>query len=1431
VVRIVVGMAPLALPDVTGASCTPPPPGLIAWWPGDGDCRDVVGTRVGVVNGGVTFTSGKVGQAFNFNGVNGTVTFPGSEYLNPQAGVSMEMWVKTTTPKGWAGLLLKMDYAPTNGGPFKAGYKMNLSRDGYGVEMWFPFGYTTNGLYTGNPKPVVDGYWHHVVGTYDGTKALVYVDGLPGPPAFGTGWLNPSATPVILGNDNCCGNDPITYDRFFEGSLDEVSIYDRALSASEVAALYAAGSAGKCEPACAPPPPGLMAWWPGDGNFQDLAGTTVGVVNGGVSFASGKVGQAFTFNGVNGTVTFPGSENLNPQAGVSMEMWIKAIKPKCWAGLLLKMDYPQTNGRLGGYKMNLSTNGYGVEAWFPFGNWPYAGNPKPVVDGYWHHVVGTYDGTKALVYVDGLPGPPTFGTGWLTPSATPVILGNDNCITNRFFEGSLDEVCIYNRALSASEVAALYAAGSAGKCEPARAPNLTPYAPSGWSDKIVVSRTKGNTTDSTGLTIGDSLYVDWAVLNNGNAAATSLFYTELYLDGVLKQTWSTPPPLNANYYAPVFDYPIGSLSAGTHTLRIKTDSTGAISESNESDNEYSKTISVGNTSLPDLVITSISLSPSSPQPGQAYTAYVTLKNQGSGSGAANWLDVWANQPSSQSCGANGDTWTSVGVLTASQSKTFTFSMAAPASAGNYTFRAFVDSACLTAESNDSNNQSTLAYTVSQAGQLPDFRVTAISLSPSSPQPGQAVTAYVTVKNQGTGAGDGGWLDIWANQSSPAACGASGTTWAAVGALSVGQSKTLSLSLTAPASAGSYTCRAFVDSVCQTPESAEGNNQTTLTYTVATASALPDFIVSSISFNPAQPIAGQPFTAYVTVKNQGAGPGDAKYLDVWVNQASPQSCGASGNQYQTVGILAAGQSTTKTYNVTAPASGAPWIFRAFVDSGCQTTEANDGNNQTTVSYGANPVAQPDFLITSISLSPSNLKPGDKFTAFVTVKNQGTGSGDAGWLDVWANHPAPAACSDPGDSYAAVGVLSPGQSKTITVANLTALAGNNTLRAFVDSTCQTTETSEANNQSTYSYVAGQRVLLLLHGMNSDPYTPWNEFVKIRFNNSAPVIRGGVCWACPIADANGVVCYRIAFGSYDLTSGRTGVAPTSGPPLSAANDPHKDQYGAEGGDYSTFDTLGLEVWEAVNYILSVYPSAQVTLLGHSRGGIAARAFLQMAASSPEKASVVALLTTGTPHKGSRLARAYAYLQNDLDTHQQQENDIDSWQVVDFLRGVIKCDYIKWNDTPIDVRRPTISDLADNNPQSIETLNNNIQNLPSNVKYGSLTYAGTDLGILKPTPTYLHLPGVNPYYSVFDQQGGDICDQLSSAATTSILGDGQTPATYAGDGIVDITSQRYDDIGGFPSGAFYLSFPYSNVLHTEEPKQELHITPALNHLVTWWQ
>ena len=121
--------------------------------------------------------------------------------------------------------------------------------------------------------------------------------------------------------------------------------------------------------------------------------------------------------------------------------------------------------------------------------------------------------------------------------------------------------------------------------------NLTSYKPPAWSDKLVVSNVPETTTDAGTLYDTDELYVDWAAINNGSLGINTKFYSALYVDNNLKKSWFTES-LDANYYAYVTDYSIGSLDAGTHHIKLVVDSTGAVNESNEEDNEYTKTITV-----------------------------------------------------------------------------------------------------------------------------------------------------------------------------------------------------------------------------------------------------------------------------------------------------------------------------------------------------------------------------------------------------------------------------------------------------------------------------------------------------------------------------------------------------------------------------------------------------------------------------------------------------------------------------------------------------------------------------------------------------------------------------------------------------------------------------------------------------------------------
>ncbi len=112
---------------------------------------------------------------------------------------------------------------------------------------------------------------------------------------------------------------------FFDGLIDEPSIYDRALSSAEIQAIFAAGPAGKCkgQVGCAglQPPPGLVAWWPGDGNPNDIIGGNDGLLENGTTFAPGFVADSLSFDGLNDRVKIS-DPIIDVRQSYTLEAWI-----------------------------------------------------------------------------------------------------------------------------------------------------------------------------------------------------------------------------------------------------------------------------------------------------------------------------------------------------------------------------------------------------------------------------------------------------------------------------------------------------------------------------------------------------------------------------------------------------------------------------------------------------------------------------------------------------------------------------------------------------------------------------------------------------------------------------------------------------------------------------------------------------------------------------------------------------------------------------------------------------------------------------------------------------------------------------------------------------------------------------------------------------
>jgi hypothetical protein len=123
-------------------------------------------------------------------------------------------------------------------------------------------------------------------------------------------------------------------------------------------------------------------------------------------------------------------------------------------------------------------------------------------------------------------------------------------------------------------------------------PNLTPYQPNGWSDKVVVSTSPDTHMDSSLVEPTDTLFIDWAVINDGLDSVPAGVRFELYLQGDLIGAWKSDSEIEPSHWVYVSDYEAGPLDPGTYELRIEADSEELVTESEEGDNRYTKYVTI-----------------------------------------------------------------------------------------------------------------------------------------------------------------------------------------------------------------------------------------------------------------------------------------------------------------------------------------------------------------------------------------------------------------------------------------------------------------------------------------------------------------------------------------------------------------------------------------------------------------------------------------------------------------------------------------------------------------------------------------------------------------------------------------------------------------------------------------------------------------------
>jgi choice-of-anchor C domain-containing protein len=304
---------------------------------------------------------------------------------------------------------------------------------------------------------------------------------------------------------------------------------------------------------CTPPPSGLVNWWKAESNTVDLISGANGALMNGASFRGGEVDQAFNFNGARQYVKIPKAANQDVGNQVTVEFWMKADPTNAmnsYQGLVTSdfFGIEIANGWvLGplGVEFFISTDGGATLSPSSYPDTATVNGGGAVVSaGVWHHVAGTYDGTKLQLYIDGIAwGVPNYHTGAISPMLTNsfISIGSEDgrmicpfCVSNRYFNGQVDEPSIYNRALSPVEILAIYNAGSAGKCAPSVITNDCVTPPSG-----LVGWWPGNGNPS------ELVHNNNAMLVNGTGYTNAVVGSGFYFDGVNDRVLvSNSPALN-----------------------------------------------------------------------------------------------------------------------------------------------------------------------------------------------------------------------------------------------------------------------------------------------------------------------------------------------------------------------------------------------------------------------------------------------------------------------------------------------------------------------------------------------------------------------------------------------------------------------------------------------------------------------------------------------------------------------------------------------------------------------------------------------------------------------------------------------------------------------------------------------------------------------
>jgi hypothetical protein len=486
--------------------------GLVSWWRMDEanatHVQDYLGKHDGVIDTTATQTqNGYFGKGFYFNGADEGIAVPYSAEMNASDAYTVSLWVKR-------------DGNSESGAqtfPFMAG----VGWDGLGIELqssvwqlWYDVNGDNDGVLIASGDTT---QWTHIVAIYNQSGIYGYHNGVQKVADLTrTGSFNNLTSPIYSIGDFNNGFD-------FNGSIDDVAVWNRSLSSAEITALYANTSsqyldtsitlaAGEHDitfysqdrssnigsttvynvtmdttaPAISFVTPangtntnsnsidvnlstnaggdhssftksGLVSWWRMDdingsaNSVSDYLGVNNGTIIGdAVRTDSGYFGKGMSFDGTGDYVKIT-TEDFDGLAEYSYSTWVKPV-----ASTSLNQNFAWGGGNWIVFRTNKADQKVDYYIQTTAGGVGYTESVATLNWDSWNHVILVYNGSSANLYINGVYDTKIAQTGETPASSNYLNIGVDYNAGGGFFNGSVDDVMLFNRSLSSEEILALY---------------------------------------------------------------------------------------------------------------------------------------------------------------------------------------------------------------------------------------------------------------------------------------------------------------------------------------------------------------------------------------------------------------------------------------------------------------------------------------------------------------------------------------------------------------------------------------------------------------------------------------------------------------------------------------------------------------------------------------------------------------------------------------------------------------------------------------------------------------------------------------------------------------------------------------------------------------------------------------------------------------